>query len=71
MGQSFIEDLLANISNEKALADGLDKLIEANKSAYQQAIDNLRNQQMAVEIAENSVELGTESRLDLLLRQIS
>lgn len=71
LGQDFIEDLLANISNEQALSEGLEQLTAANKGAYQQAIDNLHSQLANHQEIGESQQHEPSSRLDDLLRKIS
>jgi hypothetical protein len=69
MGTSFIENLLSNVNNEDALSRSLEELIEANKTAYREAIDNLENHQAHLPLDEE-YQLPAD-RLDVLLRHIS
>lgn len=41
MGANFIVDLLANLSDEKAVREKLDQMTEHNRQAYEQAIEEL------------------------------
>lgn len=70
MGQNFIAELLQNVANEQALSEGLDKLAEANKDAYRQAISNLENYSQD-ESNSDAKYVDEDSKLQSLLRHLS
>jgi hypothetical protein len=67
---NFIEILLSNVNNDEALAKSISELMEANKAAYQAAVEQLENQQVLPSHASLPT-LDDTNRLDQLLRHIS